>query len=192
MRWHPRWGWFLLAGAACVGGEKFAGDELLGAFHLTANPVSDNCPFTEVPDGGFTFDGTFSRYRNPGTQAFFTINTVVRDAGFDGQILTSELSATRQFQACNCTATTVDETLRVALLSSSQDNALNHACPTNPLDGGVPGARPDAGIMLPSSMPAGFDAVRACGELLDVVVVPPDAGCTCSGCQLQYQVQGQP
>ncbi len=174
--------------AACPGSQKFPGDELIGTFAFTTEIVSNDCPFAEVPDSGFAFQGTFSRDRDAGT-AYLTVNGVSRSATFDGQYVTSEATAPRQFGACLCLSTILDETLKVALLSASQVAALPNSeqCPTNPLDGGVP--TPDGGILPPGSTGRVFDALRACGELTDVVV-PPDAGCSCTSCSFISRLQG--
>lgn len=174
---------------ACPGNSKYPGDELMGTFSFTAEIVSNGCGFAEVPDSGFGFQAIFSRDRDAGT-AFVTVNGISRSATFDGQYVTSEASAPRQFGACNCASTILDETLTVALLSASQVAALPSPaqCPDNPLDGGVPA--PDGGILAPGSTGRVFDALRACGELTDVVVPTPDAGCTCSTCRFISRVQG--
>src|SRR5260370_36923751 len=81
---------------ACPG-QKPPGDELIGTFSFTATPVSSNCAavndgwLSEVPDGGFTFDATFSRNKNPGTQAWVTVYATSRDATYDGGIGFSQL-----------------------------------------------------------------------------------------------------
>ena len=175
--------------AACPGSQKFLGDELMGTFSFTAEIASNDCPFAEVPDSGFAFQGTFSRDRDAGT-AYLTVNGVSRGATFDGQYVTSEATAPRQFGACNCSSTILDETLKVALLSASQVASLPNPgqCPANPLDGGVP--IPDGGILPPGSTGRVFDALRACGELTDVVVPLPDAGCSCATCRFVSRLQG--
>src|SRR5260370_38452926 len=90
---------------ACPG-QKPPGDELIGTFSFTATPVSSNCAavndggLSEVPDGGFTFDATFSRNKNPGTQAWVTVYGTSRDATYDGGYVVSEPMAPRTFGAC--------------------------------------------------------------------------------------------
>lgn len=175
--------------------QKPPGDELIGTFSFTATPVSNNCNLTEVQDGGFTFDATFSRNKNPGNQAWVTVYGTSRDATYDGGYVFSEQVAPRTFINCQppdasqpvCTAVAVDEVFEVVLLSASQDALLGSTCPPSALDGGVPGA--DAGAMPPSSQPSGFDAVRACGELTDTI--SPDARCSCPPCSLVYSVEGK-
>jgi hypothetical protein len=182
-------------------GQKPPGDELMGTFNFTATPVSSNCAevnaggLSEVPDGGFTFDATFSRNKNPGTQAWVTVYGTSRDATYDGGYVFSELMAPRTFVACagsvstqpGCPTVAVDEVFQVVLLSASQDALLGSTCPPSALDGGVPG--PDAGATPPSSQPSGFDAVRACGLLSDSIL--PDAGCFCRPCSFVYSVEGK-
>jgi hypothetical protein len=178
---------------ACPG-QKPPGDELIGTFSFTATPVSNNCALSEVPDGGFTFDATISRNKNPGNQAWVTVYGFSRDATYDAGYVFSQLTAPRTFVACQspdasqpgCLTVAVDEVFHVVLLSASQDALLGSTCPPSALDGGVPG--PDAGVTPPGSQPSGFDAVRACGDLTDAIL--PDAGCFCPPCNLVYTVEG--
>ncbi len=179
----------LLALVGCQSNPGIPG-QAIGLFSFSATPVFSDCALTAVPpieDGGFTFQGTLSR--DPGsTHANFLFGNVQRDAGFDGQIFVSEATAPRHFVECVCDPVVVDETLQVALLSSSQDDALGHRCPPNPLDGGVPS--PAGGVSPPCPTSDACDAVRACGELIDVVVIA-DAGCQCPGCSVRFIVEGQ-
>jgi hypothetical protein len=183
---------------ACVG-VSYPGSEIIGTFDFTAFvPPPDTpappgtCTFSEMPTQDFTFTGTFSR--NPDGGTFFTLGDKNRSATFDGQIIASSESAPRQFDECGCSGgTNVDETLTVALLSRSQTDALPDPsrCPGNPLDGGVP---PVGGsITGPGSTGSSFDAVLACGILIDNVVVsascPPSPG-VCTDCGVSYSVQG--
>jgi hypothetical protein len=176
---------------ACQSASKIPGEEI-GTFSFTATPVSIGCLFQAVPDSGFTFEATLS-HEVDSSKAYLRVGNVERAAGFDGQIFVSEHTAPRTFQECNCrggSTTVIDETLRVAVLSRSQDEALKAACPDNVLDGGIPAPSPDSGILPPGPRGGSFDAVAACGDLLDVVVVP-DGGCDCSGCSMLFSVRGQ-
>jgi hypothetical protein len=135
-------------------------------------------------------------------QVYFTATSSDRPAGFDGQYAWLEpLSEPREFSACivdggSC-LTTVTETMRVALYSLSQTYAsgLPFRCPPNALDGGVPA--PDGGVVAPAFTPQGFDAVFACGDLIDVVHASP--GCACvrdkmiptGECAIYYRVTGE-
>lgn len=186
---NRRLGAALVALYACANSPQIIG-VLIGNFTFTATPVSNDCPFISVPDGGFTFDAILS-HDPSSTKAGMLVANVERDAGFDGQYFVSLQSASRQFSDCgpNCDKTRIDETIRIALLSRTQDEALSHNCPPNPLDGGVPA--PDGGVVLPGPIPGGFDAVRACGEMVDAVV--PDGGaCTCAACTMVFQLEGVP
>ncbi len=184
----------LLALVACQSNPTING-QLIGSFTFSATPVSSDCSFAAVPplgDGGsFTFDAILSR--DPAsTKAFMRVGNVERDAGFDGQLFVSQASALRHFIECgsNCDSVTLTETLRVVLLSSSQDTAVGNSCPPNALDGGVPAGSPDGGISPPCPSPDSCDVVRACGELIDVVI--PDGGsCQCAGCTLSSRVEGE-
>jgi len=177
---------------ACPGSQKPPGDEVMGTFSFIATPVSLDCTLTEVPDGGFPFDATFSRNKVPGTQAWITSFGSSRTGTFDGQYVASDLVAGRTFtnEHVACGSINVDEFIHVALLSASQDALLGSTCPATDVlfDGGIPG--PDAGAAPPSSQLSGFDAVHACGILTDVTL--PDAGNPCGGqCMLSYTIDGK-
>ncbi len=181
----------VLALFACQSNVRINGQEI-GSFTFTATPISNDCPFAAVPaiDGGsFTFDGILSRDPNS-TQAFMIVGNIQRDAGFDGQIFTSEAAAPRHFAECVCDPVQMDETLRVALLSSTQDEAVGRSCPPNPLDGGIPGATPDGGVAPPCPSSNPCDVARACGELVDVVI-PDGGGCQCSSCTMVYSITAE-
>jgi hypothetical protein len=182
----------LAALVACPSNPTIKG-ELIGSFTFSAVPVSSDCSLTAVPSvdagGSFTFDGILSRDTADAGVAYLIIGSVERPATFDGQVFSSAASASRHFVECVCDPVYVNEILQVALLSSSQDDALGHSCPPNPLDGGVPLGDPDGGISPPCSMGNGCDAVRACGELVNQVVIA-DAGCQPCGCTYAFQVEG--
>lgn len=173
----------------------------MGTFDFTAqvvkrsdgglDPAYQDClarNITEVPTEDFTFQATFSR--DPDTrETWINIGGISRKAIFDGQYVDTLFGASRQFQAFDGGGQ-LAETLHVALLSRSQSLALGGGCPADALDGGVPGADADGGVTLPGSIPGGFDALRACGVLVDVVEPPPDCrGCS-AGCTLRYPVTG--
>ena len=179
---------------ACSNNPTIVGEEI-GRFTFNATAqVSNDCPFAAAMFGDaavlFSFDAILS-HSTTSTKAYMLLGNVQRDAGFDGLYFVSEHAAPRQFAECgtSCDKTTVDETIQLAVLSRTQDEALGSRCPPNPLDGGVP--PPDGGVLPPHPIPGGFDAVRACGELLDVVI--PDGGsCSCTGCTMVFQVEGTP
>ncbi len=181
----------LLFLAGCPSANQVLGDEPMGRFKLQASLFSSDCQLSDVPDGGFAFDAELSRNRGT-SQAWLVIGGIARDAGFDGQVATSTHSAPRRFEECGCgDQTLIQETLTVALLSSSQDRALGGACPPSPLDGGVPRPDPDGGIFAPASLEqGGFDAIRACGELVDEVVPAEGASCSCPRCTMVFRVEG--
>lgn len=121
--------------------------------------------------------------RNAGSEAFVTVDGRSRDASWDGQVLTSTVELERTFSNCECTTTQtkVVETLTLTLLSGSQFEALGGQCPTGALPTGP-------GIVPPSTTAAGFDAVYACGTLVDTIVAGDD--CTCSSCAITYPTIG--
>ena len=183
-----------LALMGCPADDGPPGDENMGLYQFRAEPVplSVSCGLPGIPNTGFDFSGTVSRFRDGGA-VFLTLNGISRDAGFDGQIITSSHSAPRTFKlldggqcAAHCDMRVV-ETLRVALLSQSQNAAVSDRCPANPLDGGVPGV--DAGVKRPGSTETGFDSVRACGDLLEDIVGIGMCDPLCS-CQLKYKLSG--
>jgi hypothetical protein len=167
------------------------GNENMGQYQFRAEPVSISCGLPDLPTNGFDFSGTFSRFRDGGG-AYLTLNGLSRDAGFDGQIVTSSHSAPRTFAlpdggGCAPCEMRVIETLRVALLSKSQSSAVGDRCPENPLDGGVPDV--DAGVTMPGSTETGFDAVRACGDLFEEITGTGTCDPLCA-CLLQYRLVG--
>ncbi len=185
----------VLAAGSCGGGEKLPGDENLGTWAFTAVPEAISCALADVPDAGFQFSGTYTRNRDGG-QVFLTLNGVSRNANFDGQVVSSELTAARSFAECMPCTTEVQETLRVSILSRSQSEAAGNICPERPLDGGTPAPNDAGTITAPGPTNNGFDAVRACGELVDQVIAKPPAGgaaCNpkCGGCSLRYRITGE-
>lgn len=196
-------------GVACQTDPEFRG-ESMGRFQFQAGEFQRSCPFQEIPsDGGFAFEGQLSR--EPGATgldqtAYFTLNGISREGTFNGQVFEGTAIAPRRFELVNCTSEfQVEETLRIAVLSESQSRALGDRCPEDTLSllqpGGVP-LDPDAGIVAPSA-PAQqeFDAIRACGVLVEVI--SPQGGCDAidgggqgetpdagASCLLIYRVEG--
>lgn len=193
MRADPGWRTLLCAGllSGCLSEQGFPGDEVMGTFDFSADPLLPfDCGLQDLPEQAVSFSATFSRDAGQ-REIAYTLGGVSSGALFDGQVVEAARSAVRRFPPCECgDRTTLKETLRVALLSKSQDSELLGKCPVHPLDGGVPAA--DGGVMLPESTPRGFDAVRACGELVNEILEEPGAGCSpaCSGCTLRYRVTG--
>ncbi|MEN9800471.1 MAG: hypothetical protein RL653_4168 [Pseudomonadota bacterium] len=186
----------LLAG--CPGPSAPSGEEVLGQFELVAEPVSSTCSYAEAPSGNLPFTLQVRRTLDGGAVTV-TLNGLERPASFDGQVLRTVFEAPRVFADCSCnaeqrdagcacTGATLTETLEVALASLSQDQVLGGACPANALDGGMPTPASDAGIFLPTTTARGFDAVRACGELVDDI--QPAEGCFCAACSMRYAVRG--
>jgi hypothetical protein len=184
--------------------SQVPGDEVMGTVQFHAEPYEWSCrtdagepSLAEQSTAPFDFQAILSHNRGTG-EAFVTLNNFPRPALFDGQVLTSVQSATRFFAACEkCPHLLVEETIAVSLLSKSQSDLAQGACPPSPLDGGV--ALPDGGngVTGPSTTAqGGFDMLRACGEVVNVVRAGPDAGenneaCTpCVGCSMKSTLTG--
>ncbi|MDP1825331.1 MAG: hypothetical protein Q8L48_18890 [Archangium sp.] len=152
------------------------------------------CPLVEVTGADFAFDAILTR-ESTSSRAWITLAGYSREGTFDGQVLTSQADAGRVFAACAKCSTRVVETISVALLSRSQNEALGGVCPPDALDGGVV-TDPDAGIVGPGQTTQGYDSVRLCGELTTEVVALGlvDGGeceAQCGGCVVQYQLRGE-
>ncbi len=156
------------------------------------SPVPE-CQRVEVSADDFSFNATLTR-ESTSARAFVTLNGYSREGTFDGQVLTSQAEANRVFAACSKCSTRVVETITVAVISRSQNEAVRGQCPEDALDGGVP-VDPDAGIERPGQNEQGYDAVRLCGELTTEVVALGlvDGGACepeCGGCTVRYQLRG--
>ncbi|MGQ0508934.1 MAG: hypothetical protein ACT4TC_26830 [Myxococcaceae bacterium] len=171
-RWSGSYlGWLAIFAVACSGEQTLPGDQAMGSFSFVATrrtpgPNTGCSGYPELELGSFDFEATFSRQRDTG-EAWMSAKGVVRGVVFDGQFLEGTASGVRRLKPCgDCTAIDVNvtETFRVALLSRSQAQAVGSTCPP-PLTS-VP-VDVDAGIVAPSATPLGFDATRACGELMD-------------------------
>ncbi len=204
--------WLWLAAVALVGIARCApqvqvpGDEFLGAFPLQARTLKTSCASLLATDylpsdGGFAFEVMLSREKETG-HGYVTLNGISRDGGFEGQVFTTTYSAPRQFGwkrlkdgglPCDLNAFDVSETLQVAMLSASQEQALalDGRCPEDPSSllepGGVP-VDPDAGVFAPEERPEGYDVQRLCGFLVDVIT--PAAQCEMTPCTVMYGVEG--
>ena len=169
------------------------GSERMGTFELRAEPTFRACALSDLDAGAFSFEASFSR--EPGTgEAWVTLKQYSRDAGWNGQTLESTVAATRAFGGvCTSCPMALEETIRVDLLSLSQNLAAGDRCP----DGETPAVNADAGIRAPGPDIFGYDAVRACGVLITstrVTDVMPDGGeCdpTCAQCSVQYRLTGE-
>lgn len=179
----------LLPAFACT--EAAAPGELIGNFALVAlpdGPGFTDCQLSGLADAGFTFSATL-RWEPTDGGAWMVVGPATRDATWDGATFSSTASGTQQFADCQCAQVQVEETVTLALLSRSQATAAGIGCPPNALDGGVPAPDADAGISAPGPTARGFDAVRACGELVDVL--RPAATCACAACTVRYRLQGE-
>jgi len=181
---------FLTAGVllfvGCPGADPYPG-EFLQTFRFSATLAESNCDPVDVPDAGANFEAILSREKE-GSRAYLTVNRFARDAGFEGQSVVSAHAAQVPFDTCgaSCEAPTLNETMRFTLLSQSQLDALGGKCPTPLADGTV---ALDGGVA--ANLDAGtFDAVRACGRLVDEMM--PGNNCTCSACKATYLLEGAP
>jgi len=183
---------FTVLVAACTL-NALPGSERMGTFELHALPTFRACALGDLDGGAFTFEASFSREPRTG-EAWVTLKQYSRDAGWDGQTISSAAVATRAFGGeCTSCPMALDETLRVDLLSQSQNLAAGDRCP----DGDAPAVSADAGIRGPGPDIFGYDAVRACGVLITATRVTglmPDGGeCdpTCGQCSVQYRLTGE-
>ncbi|HEX8703437.1 MAG TPA: hypothetical protein VF815_31665, partial [Myxococcaceae bacterium] len=127
---------FLLA-VACFTDPVFPGDQVLGTFRFnaTVDRQRTNCDlrnpeFAALGDAGvFRFDGTFSRNSDERT-GFLTVQGYSRDAGYDGQRVSSLHRAAATLPSCGngCNGTAIEESLDVILLSDSQDQLIGRRC----------------------------------------------------------------
>lgn len=179
--------------AGCLS-ERYPGEQVMGSFEFTAALTANDCSLSEIGTS-YVFDGTFSRERD-NSKVWLTVQGVNRGGGFDGQVADSAQEALRQFAACACDTSQVRETVRVALLSQSQLDAVlagplrnpdGSDCPVAPLTAeGLPSGD---GISRPDTLGNGtFDAVRACGELVEEIL--PGEGCQCPACTVTYRLTG--
>ncbi len=179
-------------GPGCAPNTSGPGREKMGTYGFQAMPVARECALSSVPGEAFSFEVTLTR--DPDTNdGYMTLKQFSRDAGWNGQTMESTISAPRAFGGeCTSCPMALEETIRVDLLSESQNTAALNRCP----DGPAPAVDADAGIFAPASDRFGFDAVRACGVLIESTVVtgtladgsqcPP----SCSQCSVQYRLSG--
>lgn len=187
--------------AGCPVEPALPGSEVMGTFEFVATaptPDAASCALLSPEEGGsagpLEFRAVLSR--ELGTQdAWYTLREQSHAALFDGQVLQVVSRAPRRFPSCvpngdpdlvACAEVEVEETLTFALLSRSQNDALGGVCPPGAPTVGIP-APDGAGISGPGTTPTGFDAVRACGVLVDRLV--PKEGC-CAPCSVAYRLEG--
>ena len=177
---------------ACTPETQLPGDEPMGSYSFEAIPLELDCRLTDIAEGGFTFTGAFSRDSESGA-AWFRLNNILREAQFDGQVITSSYAAPRVFNdaLCKGCSTELQESFALAILSKSQNDASGGSCPEGALDGGIPSG---GGITGPGKVGPSFDAVRACGEWVNEVLATPLDGESCDPgcglCRLRYTVVG--
>lgn len=144
--------------------------------------------YTEIPDpdAGFTFSTVFCGDED-GTIHSMAIQDFVREASFDGTVLTSPFSAPRSFELCGDAG--VDEELFVLPVSLTQSQTLGlENCPDDPLRPGAIPVDPDGGIYPPGWIDEHFEAVRACGRLIDTIHPAGDKDCPV--CTMTFHITG--
>lgn len=186
----------------CPVDPTLPGSEVMGTFAFVASaPVADasDCALLSPEEGGSSqpleFRAVLSREGEGLTEAWYTLREQSHPASFDGQVLSVVNRTTRRFPSCvpngdpalaACAEVEVEEALTFALLSRSQNDAVNGVCPPGAPSAGVP--VPDGTtISGPGTTPTGFDAVRACGVLVDRML--PKEGC-CTPCSVSYRLEG--
>lgn len=194
----------IFAGALALGCAPeitYPGTEVMGTYAFSAQqPVADvaGCALLDPEAGGivggFDFEAVLSRDRDAG-EAWYTLRETSHPGTFDGQIFRVTSSAPRRFPSCvpadapdraECAEVQVEETLEVALLSRSQNDALDGRCPEGAPEVGIP-APDGASLTAPDTTPTGFDAVRVCGRMVDRLI--PAEGC-CVPCSVTHRIQG--
>src|SRR3954471_15255298 len=137
--------------ASCNEKHPWPGREIV-TFSFTTRPRPagvDACRdagYREIPssDIPFTFSAVFSG-EDDGTITNLTLGDFVRDASFDGRIISSFQSAPRVFRRC-ADAGVTDEQLYVVPISLTQSQALSGECPANSTQPGTIPLDPDSGI----------------------------------------------
>jgi hypothetical protein len=184
----------LALAAACFSDPVYPGNQVLGTFSFEArlDPSGTTCDasvadFAQLDDAGvFRFEGTFSREADSGI-GWVTVQGFSRDAGYDGQQVSSTLTAVAPRATCGtgCEDSKIEETLKVTLFSDSQARTLNRDCLR--FDGGIPEGTP------PAPTENGYDVSLACGSLTDVFLPGTGNKCNCQPrtCTTAYTVQGE-
>src|SRR4051812_27550387 len=178
--------------ASCPVPHPYPGREIV-TFTFVARPALhgvDECRdagYVEIPtpDASFTFSAVFSGNED-GTITNLTLGDFVRDASFDGRIISSFQSAPRVFDLCGDAG--ADEQLYVVPISLTQSQALRGACPERPTDPGAVPLDPDAGILPPGWINGHFEAVRGCGRLVDTIHEAGDR--QCPTCTMVFDIAG--
>lgn len=187
--------------AGCAVEPLLPGSEVMGTFEFVASQPVENpagCALLSPSEGGTRLPLEFRVLlsRELGTEdAWYTLRDQSHPATFDGQVLRVLSRAPRRFPSCVpngdpdlavCAEVEVEESVTFALLSKSQNDVLGGACPAGAPDSGIPVPN-GADVSGPGTTPTGFDAVRACGVLVDQLV--PKEGC-CAPCSVSYRLEG--
>jgi len=165
----------VLLGLSCT--SPLPGDVEAGLFDFSASTaLKENCKPHMADGDSFTFEGRF-RLESNLVDGHFVYRSAHRKLQFDGQTMRSVYEAEHSLvEGCEACAWRVVETLEVALLSETQNEALGGQCPCNASSENIP-VDEASNIFPPRPVPGGFDAVRACGSLVARVELPTEQGC---------------
>jgi hypothetical protein len=186
---------FALVFSACVSEAVLPGDVVVGLFRFHAQSPepsdggSTNPDMSRLTDGGFDFEGTFSRESVDGG-AWITVDGFSRVATYDTvtQRYVSTQRSSAPVPSCGeaCQGAEIEETLSVVVLSDSQSQSIGDQCEKLASDGGLPDGS------VPGPTVNGYDAEKACGDLW-VTFIPGTRGtCTCEKpYTARYGVEGE-
>ena len=193
----------LVCALACSTNPETASS--MGNYGVTVSPTSSSCLFPDgsVPETGFDLRLQVQRPLDGGPPELIlegcgaTASNCPRTASWDGQILESTVTTARQFEWCGCPMQVV-ETLRLAIYSTSQSEAVGGQCPSDPF--AVPA--PTGTIARPGTLEDGYDSLLLCGTAREDYG-PYDAGnadsgsdagvcaSSCLGCTRNFSVRGR-
>lgn len=180
--------------AACVSEAVFPGDVVVGLFNFQAQTSStEGCDlngpdFGRLTDGGFEFEGTFSRESVDGG-AWLTVRGFSRVATYDPvtQRYVSTQRSSAPVPGCGeaCQGSQIEEMLSVVVLSDSQSRSIASRCANLPPGTGLPDGS------VPGPTVNGYDAEKACGDLRVTFIPGTTGSCTCTApCSVTYGVEG--
>ena len=175
---------FLLPTLACT--SSFPGEVEAGLFDFWSSIAQkENCKPDMAAEGSFKFEGRF-RLKSNLVDGYFVYRSTHRTAQFDGKNMVSEYRTGLSLpNTCENCEQRVVETLKLSLLSESQNEALDNQCPCEAPEAPLP-VDEAQNIFPPRLAPGGLDVVRACGNL----TVEQDCPEECRKEVLVYYVEG--